>query len=332
MSGGGGKKRGGKTPAKKKKPQTKGAGRKARAKPGKKVLSVLRWFLIAVAVFSLAGAFWFWYQHKPQETHRPVVPASVKPHDLKKPEKPVVKKNLPPKLAIPAPVKKSAGPKIAIIVDDLGGNLSSARTLLSIPAPINFAVLPHLAHSEEIAKMANSEGRTVLLHLPMEPLSKNANPGPGHLLVSMEQSQIKKTVIADLASVPFAVGVNNHMGSRFSADKRAMNMVLDLLKERDLFFIDSRTSAKTVAYKIAIAKGLPSASRDIFLDNKRDETAIEKQIVHLEKIAIKNGSAIAICHPYKETLAVLQRTVPGMQKRGMVFVPVTDLLVRGQGN
>lgn len=326
MSGGGGRKRGGKTPAKKRKPQKKSSRRKARAK--KKVSSVLKWVLPVVALFSLAGVGWFWYQNKFQETQ--VLHKSARVHHAqKKPEKTVAKKKLPPEPLIPAPVKLADGPKIAIIVDDLGGSLSSARTLLSIPAPINFSILPHLAHSEKIAKMATAKGKTVLLHLPMEPLSKNANPGPGHLLVSMGQAEIKKIVIADLATVPSAVGVNNHMGSRFSADRRGMDIVLDLLKQRSLFFVDSRTSAKTVAYKSAIEKGLKSAKRNIFLDNKRDEKAIEKEMIHLEKIAVKNGSAIAICHPYKETLAVLQRRVPEMQKRGMVFVSVTALLSHG---
>jgi len=218
-------------------------------------------------------------------------------------------------------------PRVAILIDDMGGSLKRLRELLELDAPITIAVLPHLRHSREVSRIAGMSGRDVLLHLPMEPKNSSANhPGPGVLLTSMADETIRKTVEDDLGFVPEAVGVNNHMGSRFTEDEPAMRQVFAILGERGLFFVDSRTTARSLGRKLARETGVMGAERDVFLDNRRDGGYIDGQFRTLVHIATKTGSAIAIGHPYPETMAALRRAMPEMKREGIEVVPVSDLV------
>jgi len=243
------------------------------------------------------------------------------------PPPPSIEKGPPPEARGPVPA-----PRVAIVIDDMGGSLRKIREILDLDAPITIAVLPHLRHSREVSRLAGRSGREVLLHLPMEPRNILRNhPGPGVLLTSMTGPDLRKTMEEDLDFVPEAVGVNNHMGSKFTADTAGMREVFSVLRERGLFFVDSRTTSHTLGTRLAREAGVPRAERDVFLDNRRDATYIDGQIETLVRIAGKTGSAIAIGHPYPETLAALRRALPGLRERGIEVVPVSDL-TRGDKN
>ena len=170
-------------------------------------------------------------------------------------------------------------PKISIIIDDLGYNSSLANAFIELDLPLTFSVLPFTPNTRLIAQKARKEGREIMLHLPMEPISYPAiNPGDGVLMVSMDREMILKTLNRDLAQVPFVAGVNNHMGSRFTEIEEKMMIVLTELKRRGLYFIDSRTSGGSVAFKVAKKMALKTASRDIFLDNDLSENDLNIQM------------------------------------------------------
>ena len=222
---------------------------------------------------------------------------------------------------------QSPRPRIALIIDDLGADPEAAEELLALDAPLVFSVLPHLKFSRSIAKDAAERGRVVMLHLPMEPKSQKAKPGPGALLVKQGRDEILDVLRGDIASVPGAVGVNNHMGSRFTESGAKAPVVMEELKRRGLFFVDSRTTAGTVAYRTAVEKGVPAAERDVFLDNDRDVNAISENIMTLADLAIKKGFAIGIGHPYPETIAALKASIPAVREMGVEIAPVTEMLV-----
>jgi len=242
----------------------------------------------------------------------------------------------------PVPVKEarphkkealSVGPqvppvaRVAILIDDMGGNLKRLREILKIDSPISIAVLPHLRHSRDVSRIAQLSGRDVLLHIPMEPKNIFLNhPGKGVLLTDMSGVAIRQVVLEDLQFVPEAVGVNNHMGSKFTEDEQGMREVFAILKERGLFFVDSRTTAASKGRRLAREAGLLGSERDVFLDNKRDVEYIGGQLETLVRIAMKEGSAIAIGHPYPETLAALREKIPGLRQRGIEVVPVSELV------
>ncbi|MFQ5354222.1 MAG: divergent polysaccharide deacetylase family protein [Thermodesulfobacteriota bacterium] len=233
------------------------------------------------------------------------------------------------------PVKKAEPPeevtpplaRVAILIDDMGGNLGKLREILSLDSPITISILPHLEHSREVSRIAAMSGREVLLHLPMEPKNRNANhPGPGVLLTEMAGPLIRKTVLEDLEFVPDAVGVNNHMGSRFTEDKAAMRSVFTVLLERGLFFVDSRTTPASIGAVLASETGIRHGERDVFLDNERDLLYIDGQISTLVNTARKRGAAIGIGHPYPETLTALGKMIPILKAEGIEVVPVSELV------
>ena len=192
-------------------------------------------------------------------------------------------------------------PRLAVIVDDLGNDRAPAETLLALSVPITFAVLPQLPYSEVIAEEASRRGFEVLLHLPIEPDS-GASAGEAELRPGMRSSEVERTVSDMLLTVPNATGVNNHEGSRGTADPALMAELMPLLARRHLFFIDSRTTAATVAYDAAIHAGVPAASRNVFLDDTENPDAIRAQLDLAIQDARHSGSAIAIGHPYPATL------------------------------
>jgi polysaccharide deacetylase 2 family uncharacterized protein YibQ len=168
-------------------------------------------------------------------------------------------------------------------------------------------------------------GKAVMLHLPMEPRS-GIDPGPGRITTAMDDAAITAQVEADIAAVPLATGVNNHEGSRATADDRVMRDVAAVLAQRHLFFIDSRTIASSVAAKDVVAAGVPSAKRDVFLDGVADVDAIEVQLRRAAAIAKERGSAIAIGHPRASTLLAVRALLPELERDGISFVAAADLV------
>lgn len=225
----------------------------------------------------------------------------------------------------PAARRPGKNVEVAIIIDDCGQWLDTEEALISLPIPITFAVLPHVRYTSRIAQEAQEGGKGVMLHLPMEPIS-HANPGPGEITDTMTDEQIAAQTSDDLAQVPLAAGANNHEGSEASADSRVMKDVMAVMKAHNLFFVDSRTSAKTVAQSEAQAAGVPNASRSVFLDNQARVAYTESMLEKTVALARQTGSAIAIGHPKPSTLAAIRALYPRMQAQGVDFVLVQNLV------
>jgi polysaccharide deacetylase 2 family uncharacterized protein YibQ len=223
------------------------------------------------------------------------------------------------------PVKKTY-PRVAIVIDDMGQDMARLRELVALNAQITVAVIPNLSHSKQTATEAHERGLEVILHLPMEPRELGFNnPGKGALLVAMGPEEIKRKIEEDLKTVPFAAGVNNHMGSRFTEDEGRMRTVLTLVKRKKMYFLDSRTSAHSVAGRLAGELGVRNADRDVFLDNTLDKTYIKGQITELVSIAKKHGSAIAIGHPHPETIEAIRESL-GALNGSVEIVRLSDIV------
>ena len=199
-------------------------------------------------------------------------------------------------------------PRLCIVIDDLGEDLRKARTLIqTLGNKVTLSILPFSTHTDDIVRLGRAKGVDIMLHLPMEPKGyPDANPGPGGLFVAMGMHELQEVLQKDFRQVPGLVGVNNHMGSRFTADVRGMDVVLQEVKNRGLFFMDSLTSPESVARDLGRRMGVPVVSRDIFIDNEQREEAILFQLQKAEQLARKIGRAVAIGHPYPETLRALQ--------------------------
>jgi len=222
-----------------------------------------------------------------------------------------------------------AGPLLTIIMDDLGRSTYTAEVLLSIPQQVTFSILPDEPHAVQVAEMAHAAGREVMLHVPMEPQGYPAvNPGAEALFVKYNDAEIRSRFDQLLAKLPHVTGSNNHMGSRFTEDARALAPVMVSLQEKGLFFIDSRTTGRSKVPEVAHQYGVPTMNRDVFLDNVAEVDAIVREIVRLEGKARRQGMAIGICHPYPETLEALRKELPGLAARGITIVPVSVLLQR----
>ena len=232
---------------------------------------------------------------------------------------------LPP--ASPAGKKFAGKPRAAIIMDDMGHSRNAAQAALELPFPVTLAIIPDEEHAEWTARLARQRGREILAHVPMQPLGK-ANPGARALRTDISDQENLARLRWHLQRVPGAVGVNNHMGSRFTSDAQRMTLVLAELRRHGLFFVDSRTSGSSAGYRLARHLGLAAAGRDVFLDNERQVGKILGQIDTLIAKAGKQGSAVAICHPYPETLAALRQAAPRFRARGVELVPVRMLLDR----
>ena len=222
----------------------------------------------------------------------------------------------------------AAGPaRIALVIDDLGRSLEELDDLHRLGVPITYAVLPFESQTPEVVAALRRRHDEILCHLPMEPRS-GGNPGPGALRAGMSPEQLRQSTLAAIAAVPGAVGVNNHMGSALSADPGSMSTILGVLAERGLYFLDSRTSAQSVGFRVATSLGVPAAERQVFLDDDPHPAAVAAEFQHLLELARTRGGAIAIGHPHAATLATLAAEVPRAQALGYRFVQVSALLDR----
>jgi polysaccharide deacetylase 2 family uncharacterized protein YibQ len=224
-----------------------------------------------------------------------------------------------------APTENPNGPQVALIIDDCGQWETTERGIIALPIPITLSVLPHVHYTAQIAQEAADAGKGVMLHVPMEPLS-HIYPGPGEIKTAMTDDAIAKQMEDDVAQVPLAKGMNNHEGSEATADDRVMKDVIAVAKERGLFFIDSRTNAKSVGAADATDAGVLTASRDVFLDNQANVAYTESMLERAVKIAKENGSAIAIGHPKPTTLEAIREMYPKMQAEGVRFVLAQSLV------
>ncbi len=228
----------------------------------------------------------------------------------------------PPKIPPPSRL-----PKVAIIIDDMGGNKGVLSDLLSLKYPVTLAVLPFQAYSKETADIAHKKGREVLLHLPMEPIDyPQYNPGEGALFTFMTTEEFKAALAKDLAAVPHISGVNNHMGSSLTRDREKMEIVLLAVKERRLFFVDSRTTPETAAYDLAVTLGVSALERNVFLDNEANVESIKTKIDELITKAKSGGKALGIGHPRPETIKALKEMEKRLTGSEVQVVPASGLL------
>lgn len=230
---------------------------------------------------------------------------------------------------LPEPPPELEGrPRVAIVIDDLGYNAGAVEKLLALSHNLTYSVLPNAPSSREVADAVHAKGAEVILHLPMEPVGDKKISHEGMLLHDMPPAILRQKTDDALLAVPGADGVNNHMGSLLTADEKAMNVVMSELAGKNLFFLDSRTTPQTVAFRAARAAGLPALERDVFLDDVAEIGPILKQLSELEARAKKRGFAVAIGHPYPATIAALEQGIPQLIDDGIEIVPARDLAAR----
>ena len=224
--------------------------------------------------------------------------------------------------------KRGPRGQVALIMDDMGNSLDTLDALIALRRPVTVSVLPYSAHAAETARLARENGLEVLLHLPLESVNNHEAMADteGMIVATMTEPAIVAAFEASYDRVPFAAGTNNHMGSRFTAERDLMRAILKPIKERGLFFVDSRTTAKTVALDEARKMGILAAERDVFLDADEDRGRIRGRLIELFQKARKKGRAIGICHPFPETLAVLKSTFQLVDVYNLEAVPVSRLV------
>jgi hypothetical protein len=233
-------------------------------------------------------------------------------------------------LTLAGPVPAQDAPRdrparLAIVIDDLGVSLGEGRRVLRLPGPVACAILPHQPFSRQLADEARVGGKEVLLHQPME-ADEAHETGPGGIDAAMPSPEIGAMLGYNLETVPHAAGINNHMGSQLTRQREPMQRLMRAVRSRHLFFVDSRTTPASLAADVARTEGVPTLVRDVFLDNDRDPGAIERQFDELLRLARTRGQALAIGHPYPETLAVLERRLPPLHAAGVELVPLSRLL------
>jgi len=277
----------------------------------------------------------------PVERPAPPVERPGKPLPPEKPEK-AEEPAMPEKPAKPAPVHKgytapvpvvkppviTGEGTIAIIIDDMGSSLKEAEDLMNIGVPLTFSVIPGLRQAREVAEAVHAGGYDVMLHIPMEPHDYPARRlETNGLLLAHSEGEIEKRMKDYFRAVPYAAGANNHMGSRFTEDRDKMLVVLEMLRAKGMFFVDSMTTPKSVGLSLSRELGLHATARSApFLDNSQDVVAVKAQLGALEKLARKRGSAVGICHPHRTTIQALAEELPRMRSRGIRFVSVSRLV------
>ncbi len=217
-------------------------------------------------------------------------------------------------------------PMIAIIIDDMGVDQRRTAEVFKLPGPLTGSFLSYARNLHEQVQSAHAAGLELMLHMPMEPMGSGYDPGPDVLLASMTENEIRQRLQQSLASFDGYVGINNHMGSKFTSCGNCMKVVSKELKSSELIFIDSLTSGKSVAAKMAEAAQVPNLTRDVFLDDSPKSADIAHQLKRLENIARKSGHAIAIGHPRDTTIKALQQWIPSLKDKGIQLVPVSTLV------
>ncbi|WP_366856569.1 divergent polysaccharide deacetylase family protein [Pseudomonas sp. 21LCFQ010] len=210
---------------------------------------------------------------------------------------------------------------LSLIIDDLGQNPSRDSRTLALPGPVTLAIMPDTPHATDFARQGHKAGKTVILHMPMDPAT-----GPYAWHPGLPTTELESRLNAALLKVPYAAGINNHMGSRMTAEPEAMSWLMAELQRRHLFFVDSRTSARTVAAAKAQELGLASVSRDVFLDDERTAEAITRQLHSAVRLAREKGTAVVIGHPYPVTLDVLEREMPRLKAQGVEWIELRHMI------
>ncbi|WP_081649641.1 divergent polysaccharide deacetylase family protein [Fodinicurvata sediminis] len=259
------------------------------------------------------------------EAKQPDRPEVLPPPDLGG-TKPAAVSASPWKTYSVAAEKPDGTPRIAIIIDDVGVNRPAARKAAKLAPPFTLSYLSYADNVEELIAEAQVNGHEIMLHLPMEPMNGDIDPGPRALKSDQALEERQQDLEWALERFGQYVGVNNHMGSRLTADRQAMEQVLGEIKRRGLLFVDSKTSSDTVALEVARELSIPSVGRDVFLDHEQTRSFVEAQLALLENIALEHGSAVGIGHPHEVTLEVLAEWHEDLKQRGFTLVPVSSIV------
>lgn len=219
-------------------------------------------------------------------------------------------------------------PMIAIVIDDLGIDQPRSRAAIALPGPVTLAFLPYGHNLRPMSSEARAKGHELLVHLPMAPLDLGVDPGPNALHKELGEAEIRRRLAWNLSRLEGYIGVNNHMGSRFTSDRASMAVVLEEIQRRGLVFMDSVTTTETQGYRLAASMGIPHAVRDVFLDHVIEPAAIRRQLERVEATARRQGYAIAIGHPHDDTLAVLREWIPRAKALGFQMVPLSAIIRR----
>jgi len=221
---------------------------------------------------------------------------------------------------------ETSRPQIALIIDDLGYKRAAGERAIALPGPVAYAVLPHTPRGVFLAERAHAAGKDVLLHLPLQAESDREDV-PGSLLLDMTKHQFSEAFAASLDAVPFAIGVNNHRGSLLTRHPGHMSWLMEaMLRRGDLFFIDSYTTAESVALHIAVENGVPAVRRDVFLDPDQAADTLPREFARLKNLARHKGFAVGIAHPYATTLEFLENALPSLQDDGFDLVAIGQIV------
>jgi uncharacterized protein len=219
-------------------------------------------------------------------------------------------------------------PLIAIVIDDVGVNRRNAARVAELPAPVTIAYMTYADNLAKLGAEARARGHELMLHVPMEPMGHGVDAGPNALTADLPPDEIRRRLSWGLDRLSGYVGINNHMGSRFTASEPAMAVVMEELRRRGLLFVDSRTIGESVGARMAQRYGVPHADRDVFLDNVEESGAVHEQLAKLEQVARERGMAIGIGHPHDGTIAALAHWLPQLQAKGFTLVPVSTIVER----
>ena len=222
---------------------------------------------------------------------------------------------------------ESDRPRIAIIIDDLGYERAAGERAIALPGEVTFAVLPGAPYTSTLATLAHESGKGVLLHLPLQAASDAQDSEHGSLVLDMTQQQFNAALAERINAVPHIIGINTHRGSLLTRHPGHMRWLMDEIVARgNLFFVDSFTTAQSVALRIALESGVPAVRRDVFLDPDANPDTISREFSRLEELARERGSAVGIGHPYPATLDYLEQALPQLRLRGIDLVPVMSIV------
>jgi polysaccharide deacetylase 2 family uncharacterized protein YibQ len=280
--------------------------------------------------------------HKPEQGHHPVPgtsvasnptpvsapafastgPMSITPAGLTAPAAPRAPLWLANALNVPDPGRH---PMVAVVIDDLGLDRARTQQVLSLPGPLTLSFMSYAEDLPAQAAAGRARGHERMLHMPMQPSGAGIDPGPGALMVGQAPDEIRRRLERALASFSGYIGLNNHMGSRFTANAAGMRVVMDMAHRRELLFLDSRTTGSSVAPRLAPAAGVPFLERTVFLDHDPQRGAVDRQLAALERLAARHGHAVAIGHPRDATIAALAAWIEPARARGLALVPASAI-------
>ncbi len=223
-------------------------------------------------------------------------------------------------------IARGEKPRIAIIIDDVGMNKKWSEAAVNLPAPVTMAILPYAEHAADFAKISKAKGHDILIHTPMEAMHAPVSLGGMGLTTDMGEAEIIAMMELIALKLDGYIGINNHMGSKFTSDRAAMERLMPYLKKRGLIFVDSKTIGNSVAASVAAEQGVPNASRDVFLDHEETADFVARALIQAERVAHRKGYAIAIGHPKAVTITGLQQWIPTLEAKGIELVGISTLV------